>query len=316
MRKPGLFQKKTRSVDSSPGRSGHTADRWISKLGLGSRGMAREWIRSGRLSLDGVGVLGNWDDFIPEEKGHPPVFLLDGNPLLEDVPVVLGFNKPRGVVVTRTDPRGRKTPGELLSLPPEMTRTVDPSRIVPVGRLDQASAGLVLLSNRTALLAPLLDPARKIPRRYRVQVRPAISLEDWKELSSGTWAHELGFLPPEVALERENSRSTWVFMTLLEGRNREIRRLFEAKGYEVLHLIRVQFGPFCLGSLSSGQSVDLTGWFFRKGVFVLDIILDTMSRGDIIELRESGGAKGPDLQDKDPDGSSRFKPFHKERDLP
>lgn len=272
--------------------------------------MAREWIQEGRLSLKGGKPIGNCDQFIPGGDGDLPIFLLDGQPLLKDVPIVLGFNKPRGVVSTRSDPKGRKTPGEYLTLPEPVLRGVDVSRIMPIGRLDQASAGLLLLSNRPALLAPLLDPDRKIPRRYRVQIRPSLSRTDFETLSSGSWARDLGFFPPEVVVERENSRTTWVQMTLFEGRNREIRRMFEGNGYTVLHLIRFQFGPFCLGGLTPGKYTDLTGWFFRNGVFVLDIILDSIQNRDIIELKEGGsGMEGslPASKGEDPEGSSTIR---------
>lgn len=289
MTKRRLFQKKDSSTKHSPNRSGHTVDRWISKLGLGTRGMAREWIQKGRLSLEGGRVLQTWEEFIPEESGRDPVFLLDGLELREDVPVVLGFNKPRGVIVSRTDPGQRNTPGKWILLDQSIFPGARPDRIMPIGRLDQASSGLILLSNRPSILSPLLDPEMKIPRQYRVQIRPAISDKDWEELSSGDWARKCGFLSPSVVLERKNERSTWLLMTLVEGRNREIRRIFEQGGYEVLHLIRVQFGPFSLGDLRPGSLVDLSRWFFRDRLFVLDIILDSVRNGDIIKLKEGGG---------------------------
>ncbi|MHB8422733.1 MAG: pseudouridine synthase [Leptospirales bacterium] len=289
MAKRRLFPEKQHSAQSHSREPGHTVDRWISKLGLGSRGMAREWIQKGRLSMGDGRVLRDWEEFIPEISGKAPVFLLDGRKIQEDVPVVLGFNKPRGVIVTRTDPQGRPTPGKWLSLDRSVISGADPDRIMPVGRLDQASSGLILLTNRPAFLAPLIEPERKIPRQYRVQIRPALSEKDRVPLVSGVWARECGFLAPTILLERANARSTWLLMTLLEGQNREIRRMLEWGGYEILHLIRVRFGPFLLGDLRPGSLLDLSQWFLRDGAIVLDIILDSIKNEDIIELKEGGG---------------------------
>ncbi|MHB1926606.1 MAG: pseudouridine synthase [Leptospirillum sp.] len=275
--------------------SGHTVDRWISKLGLGTRGMAREWLRDGRLSLkDGVPIE-SIEQFIGRKGDREPDFLLDGRPLLPDRPVVLAFNKPRGVLVSRTDPQGRSTVLDALSIPPGLRSGVDISRIMPVGRLDMASAGLILLTNRPSLFAPLLDPRRAVPREYRVQIRPAIRQPDLESgLKKGVWAKELGFAPVDCRVESENRGSTWLRLCLVEGQNREIRRIFEYGGYSVCHLIRIRFGPFAMKDLPPGALVDITRWFFRDKTFLLDIILDRIRNGDIIELKEEGAGSMSD----------------------
>ncbi len=262
----------------------HTPDRWISRLGLGTRGQARKWIEERRLSIPDFGPVRSVEQVIPASPSGPPVFLLDGNPLLPSLPLVLALNKPRGVVSTRQDPGGRAVPSDLLRSLPGVRDRPDIDSIVPIGRLDRASAGLILLSNRPTDLNALLNPDLGILREYRVQVRPSLSEEHSRALSSGDWAREWGFRSPVVRIERKNPRSTWVRISLTEGKNREIRKPFEQEGYEILHLVRVRFGPFFLSGLSPGSVSDVTAWFYRSGRFELYIILDALRRGDIIEL--------------------------------
>lgn len=284
MRKRPPFQKPFSApiLANSPER--HTPDRWISKLGLGTRGQARDWIAKRRLSILDFGPVRSVEQAIPAVQSGPPVFLLDGKPLLPAFPLVLAFNKPRGVVSTRQDPQGRPVPSDLIRSLPDVRDRPDIDSIVPVGRLDRASAGLILLSNRPADLTALLNPELGIVREYRVQVRPSLSEEDSRALSSGEWAREWGFRMPVVRIERQNPRSTWVRISLTEGKNREIRKPFEQAGYEIMHLVRVRFGPFYLTRLPPGSIADVTSWFFRASRFELDIILDALRRGDIIEL--------------------------------
>lgn len=269
--------------------TGHTVDRWISKLGLGTRGMAREWVREKRLTLEDGRLLKDVEQFLFGEPGCEPVFRLDGRILSAAPPAIFAFNKPRGLLVTRTDPGGRETVCQAIHNFSGNIPGVNVSGMMPVGRLDQASSGLILLTNRPSMLSVLLDPERELPREYRVQVRPALKRKDWEMgLSGGMWARDLGLKAVDVRYEKENPRTTWLRVGLKEGKNREIRRLFEQGGYEVLHLIRVGFGPFCLKELPPGGIVDVSSFFLREGEVVLDIILDMMRSRDIIELKESG----------------------------
>ncbi|OOH82431.1 hypothetical protein BOX30_02970 [Leptospirillum ferriphilum] len=295
-------EKSLMSRKSKPGRekrvfppmAGHTVDRWISKLGLGTRGMAREWVQDGRLALGDGRPVQNVDQFVGGTPGCEPVFRLDGKILSADPPAVFAFNKPRGVLVTRTDPGGRETICESIGRFSEPRTGIDMSRMMPVGRLDQASSGLILLSNRSSDLSALLNPSLDFPREYRVQVRPSLKKSDWETgLSDGKWSRDLGFKPVDVRYEKENLRTTWLRVGLKEGKNREIRRLFERGGYEVLHLIRVGFGPFCLKDLPPGGIVDVSSFFLCKGKIVLDIILDMIRSGDIIEVKENGVVVSP-----------------------
>jgi 23S rRNA pseudouridine2605 synthase len=288
MRKKPLFQKPNSRSNSPHAPERRTPDRWISKLGLGTRGQAREWIENGRLSVDGIGLIRSLERAVAASPSGPPTFLLDGKPLRASTPLVLAFNKPRGVVSTRKDPEGRTVPSDFVRALPGLRERPDLGSIVPVGRLDKASAGLILLTNRPSDLNAVLDPDLGIVREYRVQVRPAMTYEDWTALSSGNWAKDWGFRPPVAVIERENPKSVWLRMTLTEGKNREIRKPFEQAGYEVMNLVRVRLGPFVLGGLAPGSAVDVTSWFYRSNHFVLDIILDANQSGDIMELNEMG----------------------------
>ncbi|MCL4460177.1 MAG: pseudouridine synthase [Nitrospirae bacterium] len=251
--------------------------------------MAREWVREGRLSFEDGRSVDSVERFVEGDAGREPVFLLDGKALFPDPPRVFACNKPRGSLVTRTDPKGRKTVFHSLSFPAGKEPGLEMSRMMPVGRLDQASAGLILLTNRPSALSHLLDPDRDFPREYRVQIRPFLKREDWeKGLSGGMWAKALGFKEVDARIEKENSRTTWLRLGLREGKNREIRRLFDEGGYEVLHLIRVRLGPFELKDLAPGRLVDVSRFFLRGDEIVLDIILDMSRSGDIIEVKEDG----------------------------
>lgn len=153
--------------------------------------------------------------------------------------------KPVGVVSTLKDPQGRPTVRELLKGVRE--------RVFPVGRLDYHSAGLLLLTNDGELAERLLHPRSQVPRTYHVKItgHPAPqalrALRSGVQLKDGTVA-----APVQVRVLRTSEKKTWLEMTLREGRNREVRRMWEAMGYEVEKLIRVRFGPLVLAGLPPG----------------------------------------------------------------
>jgi 23S rRNA pseudouridine2605 synthase len=224
-----------------------TLDRYLSRCGAETREGAVRAIREGRVSVDGERVL-DPDRWI--RVGHSTVEL-DGEPVLPRAGTsLLVMNKPRGVVTTLADPEGRPTVLDLL--PSEHRRD---RSLRPVGRLDRASAGLLLWTDDTDLADRLLDPRTHVEKEYRLKVRPALGESDlaaWRgglDIGDPTPAD-----PVAVAVERVSSRSCVLVARLREGRNRQLRRMAEASGSRVEWLVRVRFGPILLGDLPPGAS--------------------------------------------------------------
>lgn len=219
--------------------------RALSKLGLCSRTEGERLVLTGRVRINGTVARDIALRVAPERD----IIEVDGARVGEANRIDPALNKPRGLVTTRDDPQGRETIYKCLagaSLP----------FVAPVGRLDKASEGLLLLTNDTRWSAHLLDPASHVDKVYRVQVR---GLEH--EATTAKATH--GVVDPatgerlsvkRIALLRTGSRSSaWLEITLDEGRNRHIRRLMSALGIEVLRLMRVAIGPLQLGALAKGQ---------------------------------------------------------------
>ncbi len=226
--------------------------RYLSKCGAATRNGARELVRAGRVTLNGAVCT---DGAVRVDPARDAV-LVDGTPVRLDEArrgfVWLALNKPRGVVSTTNDPEGRATVLDLVP-PPHAPG------LAPVGRLDRASAGLLLLTNDTEGAARLLDPAQRVPRTYRVKVRGVpgdATLARWRTEPLET--DGLVLAPMQVEVASVAARSAWLTITLLEGRNREIRRRCEAEGHEVLVLLRTSFGPVALGDLAPGALRPLT----------------------------------------------------------
>ena len=219
-----------------------TLERALSKLGLASRSEARRWIGEGRITVNGAPCLDPERPVVPERIR----LAIDGKPAGRAGFRCLMLHKPRGVVTTRSDPEGRPTVFDLVA--------EEGVHLVAVGRLDLATSGLLLLTNDTRLADVLTDPANAIPRVYLVTVRGL-----WEERKSllvkgGVVDAAEVLAAAEVVVRKVSGRESHLVVTLVEGRNREVRRLMKAAGHEVLRLRRVAFGALELGSLAPRRS--------------------------------------------------------------
>ena len=219
--------------------------RALSRAGRATRTEAARLVAAGRVRVDGRVVRD------PEHRVDPARarIVVDGLPLAappaHGAAEVLLLNKPRGLLVTRSDPDGRPTVFDLLPRDRGLLRCV--------GRLDASSAGLLLATSDTRLASAIEDPAAGIPRVYRVKVRPRLADGTRAALLAGAVIDGKRVRPAAVEVESHGPRSSWVLLTLREGRNREIRRLCAGAGLEVEHLVRVAFGPVLLGDLAPGR---------------------------------------------------------------
>ena len=224
----------------------HGVARVISKRGLASRSEAARWVEAGRVRVNGRVVR---DPAFPVRDGVDAVEV-DGAAAAASARLVIALNKPRGLLTTASDERGRDTVYRCLEgagLP----------WLGPVGRLDQASEGLLLLANDPAWAARITDPATGPRKTYHVQVRglpvdPADAAALLARLRAGV--EDRGEVLGAASLRelRRGERSAWLEVVLDEGRNRHIRRMCAAGGLEVLRLVRVAIGPLALGELAKG----------------------------------------------------------------
>ncbi len=231
-------------------------DRALSKLGLASRADARRLIVDGRVTVNGRVVRDPATTVVPERAG----IALDDAPAVRGRPArrVVLFHKPRGTVTTRRDPEGRRTVFDVLG---EAGRG-----LVAVGRLDLASTGLLILTNDTQLAHRLTDPANRVVRRYVVAVRGHVTAETARQLEAGLVARPARpggraerLAADRVEIRKASARETHLIVELTEGRNREIRRLFDALGHETTRVHRVRFGEYELGELPAGAWRELDG---------------------------------------------------------
>jgi 23S rRNA pseudouridine2605 synthase len=217
-------------------------ERALSKLGLASRSQARTLITEGRVRVDGAIRTDPSMPIIPERAAIE----IDGS-VRNATPsrLTILLHKPRGYVTTRSDPDGRKTVYDLL--------TDLPHRVIPVGRLDLATSGLLILTNDTQFGNWLTDPESAIPRVYLVTVKGEVTDDVARTLVDGVMSGRDRLAAAGAAVRKRSKRESHLTMTLTEGKNREIRRLFEAVDRPVTQLRRVQFGGLELGTLAPGK---------------------------------------------------------------
>jgi 23S rRNA pseudouridine2605 synthase len=214
--------------------------RALSKMGYCSRSQAAALIRDGRVKLDGRIIR---DPENPVRIGRDRVEV-DGTLIAELRKIYLVMNKPRGVLTTASDEKGRKTVYDLLepSLP----------WVGPVGRLDKASEGLLLLTNDSEWAAKITDPTTHLDKAYHVQVDQVADDRLLAKMTRGTTVDGDHLRVKVARVLRRGEKHSWLEITLDEGQNRHIRRLLEAVDVQVLRLVRVAVGPLQLGDLKKG----------------------------------------------------------------
>ena len=216
--------------------------RALSKLGYCSRSQATELIRAGRVKLNGA-TRRDPETPVHLELDHIEV---DRRSVRAESKLYLMLNKPRGVVTTASDEKGRDTVYSFLS--------AGYPWVAPVGRLDKASEGLLLLTNDSEWAARVSDPETHLEKTYHVQVAVAVDETFLVEMGKGIKTVNGGVLRARrAAILRSGRHNTWLEIVLDEGRNRHIRRMLDVSGIEVLRLVRVAVGPLILGKLAKGD---------------------------------------------------------------
>jgi 23S rRNA pseudouridine2605 synthase len=223
--------------------------RALSKLGYCSRSTATHLIRSGRVQLNGI-VRRD-----PQAAVHPvrDRISVEDRAIGAQPKIYLMMNKPRGLVTTASDEKGRQTVYSLLG------NTDDIPWVAPVGRLDKASEGLLLLTNDSAWGARIASPEVHLEKTYHVQIGVIADEKMLARLTRGIQAENGDFLRAvRVRVLRTGEKHCWLEVVLDEGKNRQIRRMLQAMGIEVLRLVRVAVGPLELCHLPKGAYRPLT----------------------------------------------------------
>ncbi len=222
--------------------------KFLARAGLGSRRQIEDWIRQGRISINGtIAVLGD------QVEGNE-LIQVDGKPLRlrpETKCRVLAYYKPEGELTTRSDPEGRATVFDRLP-------TLRQGRWINVGRLDLNTQGLLLLTTDGDLANRLMHPSTGIEREYAVRVLGEVDKALLKRLTEGVLLDD-GMARFDSVMDAGGSGANhWYHVVLREGRNREVRRLWESQGVTVSRLVRVRYGPIMLRrGLRPGRFEDL-----------------------------------------------------------
>jgi pseudouridine synthase len=219
-----------------------TLDRVLSKAGIASRTTTREWIQQGRVKVNGR-VIRDPDHWVESRKD---VVHLDGMKVREEKKIYVVLNKPTGIVTSFGDNRSRPTVYDCIQ---QLDRWV-----FPVGRLDMDTSGLLILTNDTEYGEALLQPAAKVPKTYYGKVAGVVTLDEYFQLAYGLDIGRGETTGPAIVREiRSTGKYTWFELTITEGKNRQVRRMFEAIGHPMLKLVRIRIGGLRLEELAMGQ---------------------------------------------------------------
>ena len=214
--------------------------RRVARAGLCSRREAERWVAQGRIEVNGQKV-----DTPALRVAAEDVVVVDGKELAVKEPARLWrYYKPAGLITTNSDEKGRQTIFD--TFPSDFPRTMS------VGRLDMNTEGLLLLTNDGDLARYMELPDTGWARRYRVRAYGKVEEDKLKSLKRGITVDGVHYKSIKAELERQKGDNAWLFVTLTEGKNREVRKVMEAIGLQVNRLIRVSYGPFQLGKMEKG----------------------------------------------------------------
>ena len=227
-------------MSDQPSNPGERIAKHLSRAGVASRRDAERMIAEGRVAVNGKVIDSPATNVTPRDR-----ISVDGKPVAAaEPPRIWLYHKPAGLVTSARDEQGRQTVFDTLP--------ADLPRVMPVGRLDLTSEGLLLLTNDGGLKRRLELPATGWLRKYRVRVKGTPDDAALEPLRRGLTVDGEAFQPMQVAIDRQQGANAWLTVSLREGRNREIRRAMESVGLVVNRLIRVSYGPFRLGDLAPG----------------------------------------------------------------
>jgi 23S rRNA pseudouridine2605 synthase len=221
-------------------RPGERIAKLLARAGIASRREIERMIVDRRIAIDGVAV-------------ETPATMLtglrgvtvDGKPVKPAAAARLfRFHKPIGLLTTAHDPKGRPTIYD--KLPPDLPR------VMPIGRLDRNTEGLLLLTTDGELKRAMELPSSGVPRTYRARAYGEVSQAALEDLIDGIEIEGVRYGPIDANMERRTGRNVWIELSLAEGKNREVRRVLEHLGVQVSRLIRTAYGPFALGDLPAG----------------------------------------------------------------
>ena len=220
--------------------------KYMAACGVASRRKAEEMIAEGHVTVNGVKIT---EMGTQVEEGDE--VRLDGQVIRPEAEKrYVMYHKPAGEVTTVSDPEGRRC---------VLDHFRDyPVRLYPVGRLDYDSEGLLLLTNDGTLTERMLHPSHQVDKTYLARVSGSVTMDEVRQLRAGVMLDDHKTAPAKVRVIKLEAEATVVLVTIHEGRNRQVRRMFEETGHQVMQLRRVRFGPLDLGDLPRGKWRELT----------------------------------------------------------
>ena len=221
-------------------------NKFLSSLGIASRRAIDKYVEEGRIKVNGV-IASTGIDVTEQDEIYIDNKKIETNRIEEKVYFML--NKPLEVLSASSDDRGRKTVVDLIKTD---------KRIFPIGRLDYMTSGLILLTNDGELFNRLVHPKSEIYKKYYIKVFGEVKKEEIEELKKGVLLEDGKTLPAKVSGIKYDKNKTSMYISIREGRNRQIRRMIEKFGYKVLMLRREKIGELSLGDLKEGKYRELT----------------------------------------------------------